>query len=260
MNILQALIYGIVQGITEFLPISSDAHLIIVPKLLGWQEPGLDFDIALHLGTTAAVILFFFKDWITLLKAGFTKPSSTNGKIFWWIVIATIPSGILGLFISKYAETVRNLTLISFSLIIMGLLLYFIDKYAPKKINIGNIGILNSIVIGISQLLAMIPGVSRSGITITTGRFLGIERESAAKFTFLLSTPTILGLGLYKLKDIGNIPIHPVPFSVAILSSAVVGILSIRFLLDYIKKKGFGIFTVYRCVLGIILFIVTILK
>lgn len=254
MNVLQALVYGIIQGITEFLPISSDAHLIIVPRLLGWQEPSIDFDIALHLGTTAAVIAFFFKDWIALFKAGFTKPSSENGKIFWWIILATIPGGAIGLLINKYAETVRNLTIISFMLIIMGLLLYFVDKYAPKKIEIKKIGILNSILIGASQVIAMIPGVSRSGITITAGRLLGVKRESAAKFTFLLSTPTMLGLGLYKLKDISNVPIYPATFSIAILSSAVVGALSIKFLLDYIRKKGFGIFAVYRCILGIVLF------
>jgi undecaprenyl-diphosphatase len=260
MDILQALVYGIIQGITEFLPISSDAHLIIIPKLLGWQEPSLDFDIALHLGTTAAVIAFFFKDWVALIKAGFTKPASENGKIFWWIILATIPGGVIGLLINKYAEAVRNLTLISSMLIVMGLLLYFVDKYASKAIDIKKIGALNSVLIGASQVIAMIPGVSRSGITITAGRFLGVKRESAAKFTFLLSTPTMLGLGLYKLKDISNVPVHPLTFSIAILSSAIVGVLSIKFLLDYIKKKGFGIFAGYRCVLGIILLLLLLTK
>lgn len=260
MNIFQALVYGIIQGIIEFLPISSDAHLIIIPRILGWQEPSLDFDIALHLGTTAAVVAFFFKDWITLFKAGFTKPASDYGKVFWWIVLATIPCGIIGLFITKYTDSVRNLALISLVLIVMGPLLYFVDKYAPKRIDINRIGALSSILIGASQVIAMIPSVSRSGVTITAGRFLCVKRESAAKFTFLLSTPTMLGLGLYKLKDISNVPVHPLTFSIAILSSAVVGALSINFLLYYIKKRGFGIFAGYRCVLGAILLLLLFTK
>ncbi|MDR3552240.1 MAG: undecaprenyl-diphosphate phosphatase [Clostridia bacterium] len=255
MEFLKALVYGIIQGVTEFLPISSDAHLIIIPKLLGWTEPSLDFDIALHLGTTAAVILFFLKDWIRLFKAGFKKPASADGKLFWFIIAATIPSGLLGLIFQKYAETVRGLSLISWMLIIMGLLLYFVDRYMPKTRNIHQVGLGRSLIIGAAQAIAMIPGVSRSGVTITASRFLGIKREDAAKFTFLLSTPTILGLCVFKIKDFTKVDFNGFAFLLAIVTSAVVGALCIKFLLNYIKNRGFGVFTVYRCALGVLLLI-----
>ena len=255
MNILQAIVYGIIQGLTEFLPISSDAHLIIIPKLLGWQDPSLNFDIALHFGTTVAVIGFFFKDWVALIKAGFTKPSSGSGKIFWWLVAAAVPGGLLGLLLKHFAKDVRNLFLIAWMLIIMGILLYLADRFSPKKYEIKSIGVKRSVLIGLAQVVAMIPGVSRSGITITAGRLCGVKRESAAKFTFLLSTPTILGLCLYDLKDIAGEHIQALPFSLAVVASAIVGALAIKFLLDYIKRKGFGVFMVYRCALGVLLLI-----
>ena len=255
MDFLKALVYGIIQGATEFLPVSSDAHLIIIPTLLGWKEPGLDFDIALHFGTTFAVILFFLKDWIRLIGAGFTKPKSGDGRLFWFIVAATIPGGILGLIFQKYAESVRGLSIISTMLIVMGLLLYFADRFMPKKTDIRHVSLWQSLVIGAAQAVAMIPGVSRSGVTITASRFLGINREDAAKFTFLLSTPTILGLCLYKLKDLRHVDINMFAFFLAIITSAIVGALCIKFLLDYLRKKGFAVFAVYRCALGILLFI-----
>jgi len=250
MTIFQAIIYGIVQGIGEFLPISSTAHLILVPWLFGWNEPGNVFDVALHLGTAAAVILFFFKDWISLISAGITKPKSKDGKLFWFIVLATIPGGIAGIFLDKYMGAFRNPALIAVCLIIMGVILYFADKLGRNEIDIKSIGLKRSLIVGISQALAIIPGVSRSGITMSTGRFLGITREGIAKFTFLLSSPIILADALYHAKDLGSVAIDTVPFIVAIVTAAIVGMLSIKFLLTYLKNKGFGIFAMYRFILG----------
>jgi undecaprenyl-diphosphatase len=255
MSIFQAIIYGIIQGITEFLPISSTAHLNIAQKFF---DPNVKpdimkiIDVALHLGTLAAVVMFFFKDWINLIKKGFTQPKSSDGKLFWYIILATIPSGILALIFEKNAEAIsNNLIVISIALIVLGIVLYFADKLSRKNVHLNNIGLTNSLLIGVSQAIALIPGVSRSGITITTGRLLNVDRESAAKFTFLLSTPTLFAVGIVKAKDLLHADVKVLPFIIAILTSAIVGAFCIKFLLNFIKTKGFGVFAIYRCVLGV---------
>ncbi|OJU13650.1 MAG: undecaprenyl-diphosphatase UppP [Clostridiales bacterium 43-6] len=252
-EVLQALIYGIVQGITEFLPISSTAHLILLPNILGWEDMGMTFDIALHLGTAVSVLLFFWKDWIKLTKAGMTRPKSSDGKLFWFIMLATIPAGIIGfLFEDFFEQAQKNMLLIGFMLIVLGILLYLADTRCKSTKKINHVNFLSAILIGLSQAVAMIPGVSRSGITITTGRFSGLTRESAARFAFLLSTPTIVGLGIYKIKDIIGENFHLLPFLIAVITSGLVGALVIRYLLDFLKTRSFGIFAVYRIVLGMI--------
>jgi undecaprenyl-diphosphatase len=250
MSIIQSIVYGIIQGITEFLPISSTAHLILVPWFFGWKDPGIAFDVALHLGTAIAVILFFIKDWIKLIKSGFTHPKSSDGKLFWFLVIATIPGGLAGIFLDKYMEKLRNPLLIGIVLIVLGIVLYLADKIGKNKIGFKDIGFLRSLVVGISQALAIIPGISRSGITMSTGRFLGMTREGIAKFTFLLSGPIILADGLYHAKDLSSTTIDKLPFIIAILTSAIIGALSIKFLLVYLKKRGFGLFAIYGFALG----------
>jgi len=261
MDIFHAIVYGIVQGIAEFLPISSTAHLTLIPWFFGWKDPGPAFDVALHLGTATAVIAFFFKDWLNLVQAGITKVKTSDGKLFWFLVLATIPGGIAGVLLDKYVQGIfENKGLIGVMLIIMGIVLYLADRFGENKIKLDNIGLSRSLIVGISQVLAIIPGVSRSGITMSTGRVLGLTRESIAKFTFLLSTPIILADGLFHIKDIQSTKVEVMPFIVAILTAAVVGILSIKFLLDYLKNKGFGIFAIYRCVLGLITIFVYFLK
>lgn len=250
MTVIQAIVFGIVQGVGEFLPISSTAHLILVPWLFGWKEPGTAFDVALHLGTAAAVIIFFFKDWISLIRAGFTRVRSEEGRLFWFIVIATIPGGLAGVLLDNYMENFKNPALIGVMLILMGLILYAADRYGRRDIEIEDMGLGRSLIIGISQAFSIIPGVSRSGVTMSAGRFLGMKRKDTAKFTFLLSTPIILADGLYHAKEMGSVSIDKVPFVVAVITSAVVGIMSIKFLLDYLRKKGFGVFAVYRFILG----------
>lgn len=261
MTILQALVYGFVQGIGEFLPISSSAHLIVAPWLFGWQDPGLAFDVALHLGTLAAVVVFFWKNWVDLTVAGFTRPKTADGKLFWFLVVATVPGALIGKLLEKQAESAfRNPALIGVMLIVMGLVLYFVDKRGRKEVHLQNIGFWRSFAIGISQAVAIIPGVSRSGITMSTGLFTGLTRESAARFSFLLSMPIILGAGLLKIKDLANVQIDTLPFVIGILTSAIVGLLSIKFLLEYLKTRGFGIFVWYRFIFGAALIMIYFIR
>ena len=184
MEIYQAIILGIVQGLTELLPISSSAHLYLIPWLLNWNIPEA-FDVALHFGTLLAIGIFFFKDWIELIKGGYNlaikKEKSAEGKMFWYIVLATIPGGIIGFVLDKYAEGfLQKPIIIAISLMVMGIVLYIVDKYAKKEIEYKDMSIKQTFLIGLSQALAFIPGVSRSGITMTTGRALHIKREAVA--------------------------------------------------------------------------------
>lgn len=256
MSIIQAIVYGVVQGITEFLPVSSTAHLKLIPWFLGWSEPGIAFDVALHIGTAVAVILFFFNDWVKLISAGLSRPKSPEGKLFWYIAIATIPGAIAGVTLDKYMDVFSNPLLTAIMLILMGIALYIADKIGKKEIEFEQVGFRRSVIIGISQALAIIPGVSRSGITMTTGRALGMTREGIAKFTFLMATPIIVADALYHAKGLMTVNIELASFLTAILTAAVVGILSIKFLLDFLKKRGFAIFAVYRLLLGTLVIIV----
>ncbi len=261
MSLLEAIIYGILQGLGEFLPISSTAHITLVPWFFGWKDPGLAFDIALHLGTLAAVIIFFWKDWINLIRAGLTDVKSPEGKLFWYIVLACVPGGVLGLIFEEHVETTfRNPLLIGIMLAVMGIVIYVADRFSRSEVELMDIGPKRSFLIGVSQALAMIPGVSRSGITMAAGRAMKIKREDAARFTFLLSTPFIFLSGVYKAKDLISVPVDAFPFMVAILTSAVVGLFSIKFLLEYLRRKGFGIFAVYRLVLGAIVIATALLR
>jgi undecaprenyl-diphosphatase len=264
-QIFQAIVYGIVQGVAEFLPISSTAHLKLLPWFFGWKDLGMSFDVALHLGTAAAVILFFYKDWIRLFKEGFTTPKSKYGKLFWLIVVATIPGAIAGVTLSDFADKLSsNFLIIGIVLIFMGIVLYVADIYGKKAVKLEEIGLKRSIIIGVCQVFAIIPGVSRSGVTMSAGRALGIKRESIAKFTFLMSAPIILADGLYHMMKIikgdTTILIGPIPFIVAIATAAIVGAVSIKFLLNYIKTKSFRIFTVYRFALGTLVIAVYFIK
>jgi len=251
MTVLHALILGIVQGLGEFLPISSSAHLVLVPWLFGWEDPGLTFDVALHMGTLFAVVLYFWKDWVKLIKAALRPDASEDKRIFWYLVVATIPGALFGFALEKKAETVfRSPLLIGIMMIVMGILLYLADKKREiRKVN--TMTLKEAIWIGLSQALAIIPGVSRSGSTMTTARFFTLTREDAARFSFLMSTPIILGAGVLKLRHLTMASIN-LPFSVGVITSFVVGILSISFLLKYLKNNSFRIFVGYRLVIGLI--------
>ena len=204
MTILQALILGIVQGLTELLPVSSSAHLAVFPWIFNWSQIPESFDIALHFGTLLAISLFFIKDWIALIKGGFNqvvkKEKSLEGKMFWYLVLATIPAGILSLILDKLSDEVFSGSMIpiAIALIVMGIVLYIVDKTAKSDTNYENMTLTQALLIGISQAIAAaFPGVSRSGITMTIARALGVDRESAAKYSFLLSTPIILAAVIF---------------------------------------------------------------
>lgn len=267
MSILQALILGIIQGLTELLPISSSAHLNIIPWLLGWTNSEEfatafeGFDVALHFGTLLAIAIFFFKDWISLIKGGWNqvvkKEKTTEGKMFWYIVIATIPGGIIGFLLDHFAEGVLTKPLIiAIALIVMGIILYLVDKNAKSNTKYENMTFKQTFLIGLSQALAFIPGVSRSGITMTTGRLLGVERKSCAKYSFMLSAPIVLGATLLKMKDF----VFNIPFFVGVFASFIVGIIVIKFLLNYLQKGSFKGFAIYRVIFGIIILIALLIK
>ena len=261
MTILQAIILGVVQGLTELLPISSSAHLNLIPWIFGWNVPE-SFDVALHAGTLIAIIIFFFRDWIDLIKSGYKliikKETTQEGKMFWYIVAATIPGGAIGFLLDHFiGDTLGHMPLvIATALIIMGIILYIVDEKAPKKTEYENMNFKQTFLIGLSQALAFIPGVSRSGVTMTTGRLMGISRESTAKFSFLLSTPIVLGATLYKLKDFA----FNLPFITGVIVSAIVGMIVIKFLLEYLKKENFKIFAIYRVIIGIVIIALFFIK
>jgi len=252
LTVFQALVMGIIQGLGEFLPISSSAHLVLAPWAFGWSDPGLSFDVALHMGTLFAVVAFFWRDWLELINEAVIKRRRTQkASLFWYLVIATIPGGLAGYILEEQAETVfRNPLLIAIMLIIMGLILYLVDRRALKRKNMNGISLSDSLLIGLSQAFAIIPGVSRSGVTMTAGRALGLTRETAARFSFLLSTPIIFGAGVMKLKDIAPGDIN-IAFITGVASSAVVGFLSIGFLLRYLSERSFALFVWYRFLIGL---------
>jgi len=223
VTIWQSVVMGLVQGLGEFLPISSSAHLVLVPWFFNWLDPGLTFDIALHIGTLIAVIAYFWRDWVKLIRGAFQGTKSKEGRLFWYLVLATIPGAIMGLLLEEKAETVfRNPLLIAVMLIVLGVLLYWADRKGRKLTNVNNISLGQSLMIGISQALAIIPGVSRSGITMTTGLLFGLTREGAARFSFLLSAPVIFGAGLIKVPDIlANPGMVNAPFLIGMLVSAL---------------------------------------
>jgi undecaprenyl-diphosphatase len=250
MTLIQAIVLGLVQGLGEFLPISSSAHLILTPWVLNWQDHGLVFDVALHMGTLLAVLAFFWQDWLKLTLHGLTGRKTSEGRMFWYLVVATIPGVAFGLYFEEYIATVfRNPLLIAIMLILMGVVLYVVDLNSPAIKSFDKIGWRESIWIGISQAFAMIPGVSRSGITMTTGRLLGLNRETAARFSFLLSTPIIVGASLMQGSKLGLSDIT-IPFVVGIIVSALVGYFAIRFLLNFLVKNSFFIFVAYRMIIG----------
>jgi len=257
--IFQAIILGIVQGLTEFLPISSTAHLIIIPQLFGWADPGLAFDVALHLGTLLAVILYFRKDIILLIKGFigfFTKRTlDFHQSLAFYLFIAIIPAGVCGLLFEKQVETtLRSPLVIAITLISLGILLWIVDYIGKKKKSIENISFKEAILIGIAQAIALIPGVSRSGITMTAGLMLGFNRESAARFSFLLGMPIIAAGGLFEIKKLAvTTGSDYLMFIFGFVFSAISGYLCIKYFLMYLQKYSFFSFAIYRIVLGILI-------
>jgi undecaprenyl-diphosphatase len=273
---VRPVVMGVVQGLGEFLPISSSGHLILVPWLFGWQnDPVIDsltFAVGLHVGTLFALLIYFWKDWLDLLMAvpGFMRwllarvqgkqQAELRGKEYLLssIIIATIPGAIFGLLLDKYAEEAfRSPLLIAVTLSVLGVLLYVADTKLPQAKDLASISWRDALLIGIAQSCALIPGVSRSGATITMGRFLSFDRMAAARFSFLLSAPITIAAVIFKIPDILAIPSDQFNvFLIGVLISAAVGALAIGGLLSYIRKAGFGVFAVYRILVTILIFVV----
>jgi len=272
MPLLQVIVLGIVQGLTEFLPISSSAHLAVIPQLLGWPDQGQAFDIALHAGTLAAILIYFWRDWLQVLGSAVGIHISgdpgieRNQRLFWWLVIATIPVGAVGFLFGKQAEAAReNFYLVGAMLIGIGVFMWWTERVGRKTKDIGSLTGTDAIVIGASQALAVIPGTSRSGITISTGLLRDLDRPTAARFSFLLSTPAIAAAAAqdaWKLFRHGGglSPDMRTAFLLGILVSAVTGCLVIRFFLDYLRHRSLAFFVWYRVLFGIIVIDLALLR
>ncbi len=291
MPLYQAIVLAIVQGLTEFLPVSSTAHLWLVPWLLQWKDPGLTFDIALHAGTLVAVLGYFWRYWLEMVKmvlgisGGNTHTAAASGttaalnpkskienpksaagpiallgenrQLFWFLVIATIPAGIAGwLFEHAADEQLRSPIIVGSALIIVGLIMGAGERVGRREHDLGHVGLVDSIIVGVAQAFSVIPGVSRSGSTMAAGLFRNMKRETAARFSFLLSTPIIAGAALKKGLEIHHAGLPAdmrLPFLVGIMVSAVVGYLVIAVLIRFLERRTFTVFVVYRIVLGVII-------
>jgi undecaprenyl-diphosphatase len=252
MDYLHAAVLGLVQGLGEFLPISSSAHLVLVPWLFGWEYQGLDYDVALHWGTMAAVCAYFWRDWASLIKAGFSKAGCAQKKLFWAMVLATVPGGLAGLLLDDYVEShLHSPVVIALTLAAFGLLLGLSQRLGRQERHADDLSLRDILLIGCAQALAIFPGVSRSGATITAGLLLGMKREEAARFSFLLSVPIITAAGLYQAKDLGP-GTATGPFWFGILFTMLVGLACIKFLLAWLRDRGVGIFVIYRLALAAI--------
>ncbi|MBU4216710.1 undecaprenyl-diphosphatase UppP [Candidatus Parcubacteria bacterium] len=265
MTIIQSIIFGAIQGVGEFLPISSTAHLVLIPYFTGWADPGLTFDIALHVGTLIAVLAFFWKDWINIFSSALVNLKKDGIKSFkkellFYLIIGTIPGVLFGLLFEKKAETIfRSPLVIATALILAGTLLYWADKKHKGNKELKDVTLKDSVIIGLFQALAIIPGISRSGITITAGLFKNFNRANAARFSFLLSTPIIMGSAILKLPKLLATNLDS-SLLVGILASAIFGYLAIKYLLKFLEKYGYGIFFWYRLGLGIIIITFYLLK
>lgn len=262
MDLIQIVVLALVQGLSEFLPISSSAHLILVPVLTEWQDQGLAFDVAVHVGTLGAVISYFFKDIKRMLIAwveSITQRKMTpDAKLAWGIGLGTIPVGIAGLLFKDVIETtLRSPLVIAATAIIFGLLLWAADRFGKRLRDEYDMGWVDILLIGIAQALALIPGTSRSGATMTAALFLGFTRKAAARFSFLLSIPVILLGGGLLTKDLleSAVPVDWMAISLGIALSFVSAWLCIHYFLKFLEKIGMLPFVIYRIVLGIFLFV-----
>lgn len=261
MDIFQAIALSLLQGLTEFLPISSSAHLILLPVLLGWEDQGLAFDVAVHVGTLMAVIAFYRKDLVRIIMAWSRsiagKGITDDAKLAWYVLLGTIPVGLAGVCLPEVIETVlRSPLVIAASTIVFALLLWFAEKQS-KEVR-SKVTLKDAVIIGLFQSIALIPGTSRSGITITAGLLVGLKRKQAARFSFLLSIPVITlaglvkGLNLYKAVD----PVMWDLIFIGVSLSAIVAYVAIGWFLRLLEKVGMMPFVLYRLVLGIFLFAV----
>jgi undecaprenyl-diphosphatase len=263
-DVLRAIVLGVVQGLTEFLPISSSGHLIIVRELFGWEfTDDLTFDVSLHIGTTVAVLAFFWRDWVTMLRAGALwamgdrEPGGlqeSRARTLLLIIIGSVPIAIVGFALADWIEDeLRDPVVVGVMLIVFGIVLYIADRLASLRMALADASPSDAVIIGSSQAISLIPGVSRSGITISAALFRGFTREDAARFSFLLSTPAIGGAALFTLADAASEGTLFDDIDIILagaITSGIVGWLSIAYLMRYIQTRSFTPFVIYRFAMG----------
>jgi undecaprenyl-diphosphatase len=266
MTLVEGLAYGIVQGLTEFLPVSSSAHLTLLPWFFGWEDPGLGFDVALHVGTLVAVLWYFWRDWWTLADGalrgirGGAPLGNPEATLFWKIAAASIPAAVIGVLFEHAAEQAfRSPALIAAALTALAAFLYWADRQPARSERLDAITWTDALAIGFAQAAAIVPGVSRSGVTITVARLRGAGREAAARFSFLLSTPIIAGAALVKVKAFAAAAHDPIGL-VAIFASAASGFAAIAVLIRYVRTRSYLPFVVYRFALAAFVVVVLLTR
>jgi undecaprenyl-diphosphatase len=257
MQLLQALILGITQGLTEFIPVSSSGHLILVGQWLNFQYSGLAFDVALDIGTLAALLLFFRSD-IGLLLRGLVR-KTPESRLSWLMALATVPAVIAGVLLQDLAETTfRSVPLVATNLIWVGILMLAADHLAQRRLELKDMGVGRALGVGLAQCLALVPGVSRSGITITAGLLAGLKGEAATRFSFLLSAPIIAGATLKVMlepQNLAQLGAEPALYAAGILGAFISGYWAIRFMIGYLAKHGLKLFAYYRIILGVVILV-----
>lgn len=252
-------VLGILQGLTEFLPVSSSAHLILAPWFFGWEDPGLAFDVALHMGSLLALLIYYRREWVEIIQGAITGDAKGR-RLFWLLVLASVPGAIFGFLFEKQAETVfRSPLLIAATLAILGLALWIFDQIAPQARDIDEIRFSDALLIGVAQAFALIPGVSRSGATITVGRLLGINRQDAANFSFLMSTPIIAGAGLLKAHELLHSGMTG-DLTAGFVASAVFSLAAIAILIAYVRTHSYKVFAWYRLALAAVVLAVYFMR
>jgi undecaprenyl-diphosphatase len=283
LNLFEAVILGLVQGLTEFIPISSSAHLVIIPWLFHWDDPGISFDLALHVGTLIAILSFFWQDWVRLVRAGIASiierkiGQDIDRKLAWFLVIGTIPGGVVGYFAESKIEELFHQpgadhamgAMIAMAIIIalLGAGLFIAERTARHLRDINHMSLKDALIIGFSQAMAIFPGVSRSGATITAGLALGLQRETAARFSFLLSAPIILGAGLNSILDVRDelasgamLQSDLLVFAAGFITAAVSGYLCIKYLLRFLQRHSTDVFVYYRWLLAVMVLVVAVAR
>jgi undecaprenyl-diphosphatase len=259
MTDFQALVLGLVQGLSEFLPISSSAHLALTPWFFGWQDPGLAFDVALHVGTLVAVAWYFRREWFALARSAIAivrqrEVRTTEEWRLVFLIVATIPAAIAGLTVEDLAETAfRSPRLIAINLMVMGIILWLVDRQARRDRPLESMKLRDAVTVGFIQCLALLPGVSRSGSTITGSRLLGFDRQSAAVFSFLMSFPVTFAAAVLKAPEAFTPGTQASTILIGIAAAAVSSWLAIAVLLRFVSRHSFGVFALYRLVLGVII-------
>lgn len=255
-TIWQALVLGTLQGLTEFLPVSSSAHLSLTPWVFGWQPAGLAFDVSLHIGTLVALVWYFRAEWVKLMLGGLSllkhrKPVDDSSRQALFVIIATIPAGLAGLLLQDFAETVFRAPIVTaIALIVLGAVLWGVDAKVPQTRGREAMRWQDALLVGLAQCLALVPGVSRSGSTITAGRALGLDRGSAAVFSFLMSLPIITAAAIFKVPDALRERGLSLPLVVGIAAAALSSWLAIAVLLRFVQSRSYAVFAIYRIALG----------